>query len=96
MKKLSHFQKGFISYRSLHMSCNFAEQNFYATPTELIMKPLMLAKDEPDCDHVSESNYDDRQHPLSLKSNSSAAVNEDMDSDNEVETKRLDCFYRIN
>lgn len=40
------------------MSCNPARLH----PTSLIMKPLMLAKDEPDCDagdQVSESNYDD-------------------------------------
>lgn len=75
------------------MSCNFAEHHFHSTATDLIMKPLKLAKDEPDCDHVSESNYDDdrQQHPLSFKSNSSALVNEDIDSDNEVFFGR--CIY---
>lgn len=43
----------------------------------------MLAKEEPDCDHVSESNYDDRQHALSYKSNI-GGINEDLDSDNDV------------
>lgn len=66
------------------MSCNFAaEHPFHLAGKDLIMKPLMLTKDEPDCDHVSESNYDDRQHPLSYKSNA-RGVNEDVDSDSEV------------
>jgi hypothetical protein len=47
------------------------------------MKPLMLAKDEPDCeaggDHVSESNYDDRREMYK-----SSLGNDDVDSDNEV------------
>lgn len=65
------------------MSCNFAsEHHFHSTASDLIMKPLMLAKDEPaDCDHVSESNYvDNLQQALSFKSN----ANVDIESDNEV------------
>lgn len=69
------------------MSCNSAAGHFHPSATALIMKPLMLAKDEPDCesggDHVSESNYDDRQHSLAYKS-SLSGINEDVDSDNEV------------
>jgi hypothetical protein len=68
------------------MSCNSAAGHFHSSATALIMKPLMLAKDEPDCDggdHVSESNYDDRPHSLSYKS-SLSGINEDVDSDNEV------------
>jgi hypothetical protein len=46
------------------------------------MKPLMLAKDEPDCeagDHVSESNYDDGHHGAYKSS-----LGDDVDSDNEA------------
>jgi hypothetical protein len=68
------------------MSCNFAaEHHFHSTATDLIMKPLMLTKDEPDCDHVSESNYDDRHHTLSFKNNAQVA-NDEIDSENEVQT----------
>jgi hypothetical protein len=77
----------YITYQTrLSMSCNPAG-HFLPTATALIMKPLMLAKDEPDCeagggDHVSESNYDDRQHSAVYKS--SLGINDDVDSDNEV------------
>lgn len=68
------------------MSCNSAAAGHFH-PSALIMKPLMLAKDEPDCeaggDHVSESNYDDRQNSHAYKS-SLSGINEDIDSDNEV------------
>ncbi|CAH1730339.1 unnamed protein product [Chironomus riparius] len=64
------------------MSCNPVG---HLHPAALIMKPLMLPKDEPDCeaggDQVSESNYDDRQHSGVYKS---SLVNDDVDSDNEV------------
>ena len=46
------------------------------------MKPLILAKDEPDCeagDHVSESNYDDGHHGTYKSS-----LGDEGDSDNEA------------
>lgn len=49
------------------------------------MKPLMVTKDEPDCDagdHVSESNYDDGHH-AAYKS-SLSGMGDDVDSDNEA------------
>jgi hypothetical protein len=64
------------------MSCNPASQ---LQPTALIMKPLMLAKDEPDCeagDHVSESNYDDGHH--GVYKSSPNRMGDDVDSDNEA------------
>ena len=64
------------------MSCNPARQ---INPTALIMKPLMLAKDEPDCDagdHVSESNYDDGHH--GAYKSSLSGIGDDVDSDNEA------------
>ncbi|KAG5673059.1 hypothetical protein PVAND_003136 [Polypedilum vanderplanki] len=67
------------------MSCNPLGHLHPTAATALMMKPLMLAKDEPDCeggDHVSESNYDDRQ--AVFKSSLVSGINEDVDSDNEV------------
>lgn len=64
------------------MSCNPAR---HLHPAALIMKPLMLAKDEPDCeagDQVSESNYDDGHH-AGYKS-SLSGMGDDGDSDNEA------------
>lgn len=63
------------------MSCNFAaETHFHTVATKnLIMKPL---KDELDCDHISESNYEERPHALTFKKSNSSGANED--SDNEV------------
>lgn len=64
------------------MSCNPAR---HLHPTALMMKPLMLAKDEPDCeagDQVSESNYDDGHH-TGYKS-SLSGIGDDGDSDNEA------------
>lgn len=54
-----------------------------------IMKPLLLAKEEPDCDagdHVSESNFDDGRHSVSYKSSqmNSNSATRDIDSDNEA------------
>lgn len=69
--------------RQILMSCNPAR---HLHPTALIMKPLMLAKDEPDCeagDHVSESNYDDGHHGA-YKSSLSGLRDDDLDSDNEA------------
>lgn len=66
------------------MSCNPAGHQL-PTATALIMKPLMLAKDEPDCeagDHVSESNYDDGQH--GAYKSSLSGMGDDVDSDNEA------------
>lgn len=66
------------------MSCNPARQ-LQLHPTALMMKPLMLAKDEPDCDagdHVSESNYDDGHH--GLYKSSLSGMGDDIDSDNEA------------
>lgn len=67
------------------MSCNPVG---HLHPAALIMKPLMLPKDEPDCeaggDQVSESNYDDRQHSGVYKSSHVSGINDDVDSDNEV------------
>jgi hypothetical protein len=74
------------------MSCNPIGHHHLLHPTAaatalMTMKPLMLAKDEPDCeagggDHVSESNYDDRQ--ALYKSSLVSGINDDVDSDNEV------------
>lgn len=68
------------------MSCNPA--GHFLPTTALIMKPLMLAKDEPDSeaggDHVSESNYDDRHSAAVYKSSLVSGINDDVDSDNEV------------
>lgn len=64
------------------MSCNPAR---HLHPAALMMKPLMLAKDEPDCeagDQVSESNYDDGHH-AGYKS-SLSGMGDDGDSDNEA------------
>jgi hypothetical protein len=66
------------------MSCNPARQ-LQLHPTALMMKPLMLAKDEPDCeagDHVSESNYDEGHH--GLYKSSLSGMGDDVDSDNEA------------
>lgn len=63
------------------MSCNFAAEAHFHTAKNLIMKPLMLAKDELDCDHISESNYDEqRPHSLTFKTHS-GGVNDDSDND---------------
>lgn len=50
-----------------------------------MMKPLMLAKDEPDCDagdQVSESNYDEGHH--GLYKSSLSGMGDEVDSDNEA------------
>lgn len=62
------------------MSCNPARP---LHPSALIMKPLMLAKDEPDCheagDQVSESNYDDGHH-----ADYKSSLRDEVESDNEA------------
>lgn len=62
------------------MSCNPAR----LLQNSLMMKPLMLTKDEPDSegvDHVSESNYDDGHHG---NYKSSLSGDHDVESDNEA------------
>jgi len=86
---LHHHLLAVVFKLDLSMSCNPTGFNLHHQHhPSAAMKPLMLAKDEPDCDggdHVSESNYDDGQHHAVYKSSLSGIGSvDDVDSDNEA------------